>query len=419
MTIAKKHATAERPRVSRHATAVSKAFDEPIRRMMAIAPSERPATITEAFASLEAAARRCGIQLASLSPAKPTSRIPAIAVVLLSLTCVAGGYWLWRDTARSGAGDGVPASSAIDRGRLAAFLPLEQPPPSATNQPTPAKIALGKRLFHDKQLSRQQDISCSSCHDLADNGADHAVKSTGHAGQLGLRNTPTVFNVAGAFALHWDGAHSTLEQQAVRPLTSPRVMAISEETLVERLTADADYKKAFEEAFPTSSAPSMANVGRALAAFQTQLFTPSRWDAYLRGDTSQLTDDEKRGFNTFVQVGCPTCHYGPRVGLTMYQKLGLVKPWPRSTDSGRHGVTKQEADWMVFRVPTLRNVEKTDPYLHDGSVAELSEVVRLMARHQLGKELSTTEVDLIVTWLKTLSGELPSHLLPDSQPPAK
>jgi len=103
----------------------------------------------------------------------------------------------------------------------------------------------------------------------------------------------------------------------------------------------------------------------------------------------------------------------------MYQKLGLVKPWPRSTDSGRHGVTKQEADWMVFRVPTLRNVEKTDPYLHDGSVAELSEVVRLMARHQLGKELSTTEVDLIVTWLKTLSGELPSHLLPDSQPPAK
>ncbi|WP_437805758.1 cytochrome-c peroxidase [Sorangium sp. So ce1078] len=149
------------------------------------------------------------------------------------------------------------------------------------------------------------------------------------------------------------------------------------------------------------------NVALALAAFEGTLFTRGRWDMFLEGDTTALSDEEKAGFNAFVDTGCISCHFGPDIGATMYQKAGLVKPWPNTKDRGRYEITRRGADWMVFRVPSLRNVAQTGPYFHDGSVSSLEEAVRMMARHQLGKELRDREVYLIARWLVSLTGEIP------------
>ena len=151
-------------------------------------------------------------------------------------------------------------------------------------------------------------------------------------------------------------------------------------------------------------------MARAIGAFERTLVTPSRWDRFLKGEKAALTPQEKAGFNAFVDAGCVTCHSGALVGGGMYQKLGLVKPWPQQKDQGRFAETKNEAERMFFKVPSLRNVERTGPYFHDGSVASLAEAVTLMARHQLGKELAPKDVALIGQWLKTLTGELPPGL---------
>jgi cytochrome c peroxidase len=143
--------------------------------------------------------------------------------------------------------------------------------------------------------------------------------------------------------------------------------------------------------------------------------TPSRWDNYLAGERSALTPDELRGLSIFVHVGCANCHNGAYVGGQMFQKLGVVKPWPTSTDSGRYKVTKNPADLFVFKVPSLRNVEKTGPYFHDGSVPALDSAIRMMGRHQLGVELTDAQVRDVHTWLGSLTGELPAAYI--AQPP--
>jgi cytochrome c peroxidase len=153
------------------------------------------------------------------------------------------------------------------------------------------------------------------------------------------------------------------------------------------------------------------NVGRALGAFERELTTPSRWDRYLRGDLSALTATEIAGLKVFTDVGCITCHTGELVGASMFQKVGLASPWPNRTDRGRYEITKLAADDMVFKVPSLRNIAKTGPYFHDGSVAALPEAVRMMGRYQIGEELSDEDVSLIVAWLGSLTGDLPKALV--------
>jgi cytochrome c peroxidase len=166
--------------------------------------------------------------------------------------------------------------------------------------------------------------------------------------------------------------------------------------------------QAFAKAFPGDKAPvTFENTARAIGAFERKLFTPSRWEKYLAGEKGALTPAEKAGFNTFVDTGCPSCHFGPYVGATMFQKLGLVKAWPTTRDRGRFELTQKNEDYMVFRVPSLRNVAVTGPYLHDGSITNLPEVVRMMARHQLGKELGDAQIASIVSFLGCLTGELP------------
>ncbi|WP_224364402.1 cytochrome-c peroxidase [Hyalangium versicolor] len=293
-------------------------------------------------------------------------------------------------------------------------------PPTASTSPRPgdtqARIALGKLLFFDARLSKNHDISCNTCHNLAAYGVDHVPVSTGHHGRKGRRNSPTVYNIGGFVAQFWDGRAPTLEVQAEGPLFDPDEMAMPDDKRVlATLTSMPEYVKLFQKAFPREKRPvTLGNVTRAIAAFERQLTTPSRFDRFLAGDDAALTEQERQGLELFVSSGCTTCHAGPAVGGTSLQKLGLVEAYPRSKDQGRYEVTRDEEDRMKFRVPTLRNVEKTAPYLHDGSVENLPGMVRLMAKHQLGKTLTDAQVEAVVAFLHSLTGELPRR---DITPP--
>ncbi|MCA9691346.1 MAG: CHAT domain-containing protein, partial [Myxococcales bacterium] len=304
----------------------------------------------------------------------------------------------------------------LEREQLSSFAALPAAAVSAQNPITPEKITLGRMLFFDPRLSKDRGMSCATCHPLDKYGMDGRRVAEGQERKAGARNVPTVYNVAGAFAMNWDGRAKTIEEQAVLPLTDEREMGISVDELERRLAAIDGYVAAFAAAFPDDKQPiTIENAAKALGAFQRKLMTPSRWDKLLLGDDVALTHEEKEGFNTFVDVGCITCHFGHYIGLTMYQKLGLVRAWPDARDRGRYEITHDDADLMVFRVPTLRNIAETAPYIHDGTVQALPEVVTLMGRHQLGKELSDEEVEAIVAWLNTLTGELPREYI---TPPA-
>jgi cytochrome c peroxidase len=284
---------------------------------------------------------------------------------------------------------------------------------------TPAEVALGRMLFFDKRLSLRDDISCNTCHPLDSYGVDHLKTSVGTAGQHGMRNAPSVYNASSHIAQFWDGRAATVEEQAVGPILNPVEMAMPDErTLLSRLTAIPAYVDAFRAAFPDDGSPvSMRRVGAAIGAFERELVTVSRWDAFLGGDDKALTTQEKHGLRLFLDVGCMGCHTGPQVGGTMFQRVGVVEPWPTQSDPGRQGVTNLESDRMVFKVPSLKNIANTAPYFHDGSVTKLPDAVRMMARHQLGIELTDAEVDTIVMWMGSMSGTVdPSYIKPPALP---
>ncbi len=302
----------------------------------------------------------------------------------------------------------------INPGLLRAFSPLPAVISSPDNPVTPEKVDLGRRLYFDTRLSRNNDISCATCHPLERYGADGRRVSVGHRGRRGDRNSPSVYNAAGHFVQFWDGRAKTIEDQAKAPILNPAEMAMeSGEAVVEALRRDPSYVEAFAKAFPGEADPlTFDNLAKAIGAFERTLTTPARWDAFLRGDQTALSPEEKAGFVKFTQLGCMTCHRGAYVGGEMYSRLGIVKVWPDKKDPGRYRVTRNERDRFVFKVPSLRNVTKTGPYLHDGSVSSLEEMVRIMADYQLGKTLSDEEVAAIVKWLDTLTGELPAEFAP-------
>jgi cytochrome c peroxidase len=312
------------------------------------------------------------------------------------------------------------ARAPFDRAKLAAFAPLAASFDSKTNPSTEPRVALGKMLFFDARLSKGHDVSCNSCHDLATGGVDRKPVSTGHKGQKGGRNSPTVLNAAGHFAQFWDGRATDVEAQAKGPVLNPVEMAMPNEArVIDTLRSIPEYVKAFDAAFVGDKDPvTFENMARAIGAYERKLVTPSRWDKFLGGDDAALTDDEKEGLTTFVDTGCAACHQGSLVGAGMYQKAGLVVPWPNTSDPGRFAVTKLESDRMMFKVPSLRNVARTSPYFHDGATASLDDAVRIMARHQLGKTLKDDEVRVLVTWLKALSGEQPKELADAPKLPA-
>lgn len=302
------------------------------------------------------------------------------------------------------------APVTVDRALLNAFAVLPETMNAPSGAASAEAVALGKQLYFETRLSKNQDISCNSCHGLETFGVDNKPTSPGHKGQLGARNSPTVYNAALHSAQFWDGRAKDVEAQALGPILNPVEMAMKDEAAVLAvLKSIPEYVAAFKAAFPADKDPlTYANVGKAIGAFERTLVTPSRWDKYLAGDDSALTDKERAGLAKFLDVGCNTCHAGAAVGGRDFKKLGQVKAWPSEVkDSGRFDVTKDPADKNVFKVPSLRNIEKTAPYFHDGSVKTLPEAVKLMATHQLGKDLSDADVESIVTFLESLTGDLP------------
>mgnify|MGYP001551463168 FL=1 len=307
-----------------------------------------------------------------------------------------------------------PAPAAFEASELAALksLPKGADPASAN----PDRVALGKMLYFEARLSKNHDVSCNSCHHLDAFGVDGAPTSEGHRKQHGNRNAPTVLNAAVAFRQFWDGRAADVEEQATGPIVNPVEMASSEPRVVATLASMPEYVSAFGRAFPGESAPiTLKNVGIAIGAFERELVVAAPIDRWLDGDRSARGREQRAGAAAFAHAGCPSCHMGSGIGGAIYQKAGFVKPWPNQKDQGRFDLTKQESDRMMFKVPSLRNVTKTGPYFHDGSVASLEEAVRMMGRYQLGKELSDADVKSIVVFLDALSAAPPAELV---APPA-
>jgi cytochrome c peroxidase len=309
------------------------------------------------------------------------------------------------------AGCGRPAATAveIDPAQLKAFRPVPDvvPPPQGTL--TAEKIALGRMLYYEPRLSRNHKISCNSCHDLAKYGVDGEPTSEGFKGQRGDRNSPTTYHAAAHFVQFWDGRAKDVEEQAKGPVLNPVEMAMkSDKEVVATLKSIPEYVEAFKRAFPDEKDPvTYDNLGLAIGAFERRLITPSRWDKFLEGDQTALSANEKAGFHAYTNAGCQACHSGTYLGGAMFQKVGVMRPWPDASDPGRYKVTKSAADQMVFKVPSLRNIEKTAPYFHDGKTATLADAIAKMADHQLGRAMPEVEVKAIEAFLKSLTGEIP------------
>jgi cytochrome c peroxidase len=300
-----------------------------------------------------------------------------------------------------------PDRAALRESAASAFGQLPSEVPNARNPITEAKIELGRKLYYDPRLSLADDISCNSCHGLDRFGVDGNPTSPGHGGQLGGRNSPTVYNAALHIAQFWDGRAADVEEQAKGPILNPVEMAMpSEAAVIEKLRGIDGYAALFAAAFPGEADPlTYDNLARAIGAFERRLLTPGPLDRFLAGDLDALTDAQATGLETFLATGCTTCHSGVAVGGGMYQKLGLVHPYD-TADTGREQVTGNAADRQFFKVPSLRNVRETAPYFHDGKVATLDEAIRLMGWHQLGLELDDATRAEIAAFLGALTGEV-------------
>jgi len=287
----------------------------------------------------------------------------------------------------------------------------------------PERAALGGRLFRETRLSRSNTQSCASCHPFEHAGVDGLARAPSASRANILRNTPTVFNAAFNLSFNWDGSARSLEVQADQVIRSPAQFDNTWQNLLATLQADAGYLAAFKTAYPDGL--TQHNVLDALATFQRGLVTPnSRFDKYLRGQHDALDAVEQEGYQLFKGFGCVACHQGMNVGGNLYQKFGVfrdTKPGRRpdeAPDLGRYGLTKQERDREVFRVPSLRNVALTAPYFHDGRAKTLDDAVRTMGKVQLDRTLSQQETDAIVQFLRSLTGEFDGKplALPQQEP---
>jgi len=300
------------------------------------------------------------------------------------------------------------------------FKPLPESSALENTALTPERVALGKALFYETRVSNDGRQGCVSCHNPAYYGADSLPLSLGIFGKVLPRNAPTVFNTSLLMAQHYGGNRATVEEQAVKALTSPVAYGNANYEQVEKKLATLGYQPWFDKAFPgEAKALSVENWGKAIGAFERTLLTPAPFDRYLKGDAKALSAQAKQGLKTFIDTGCAGCHNGAAVGGQSYQKFGITQDYWLVTgstekeafkgyDKGRFQDTKNEADAFMFKVPQLRNVAMTPPYFHDGTAANLSQAVRIMAQLQLGKQLSDKQVADIVSFLESLTGEMPA-----------
>jgi cytochrome c peroxidase len=272
------------------------------------------------------------------------------------------------------------------------------------------RVVLGERLFHDPRLSHGDRLACASCHGLDRGGDDGLVRAASASGEVLAFNTPTVFNVALNFRFNWRGNFRTLEEHNEAVLLDESLMNTTWDEVLTKLRADPDYSKGFVASY--RAPPSRENVLDALAVYQRSLVTPNAaFDRYLNGDAGAITEEQAQGYRLFKDYGCAACHQGVNVGGNLFQRFGIFgDPFSEKTvlsegDLGRFTVTGRNRDRQVFRVPSLRNVAVTAPYFHDGRTASLGKAVEIMGRNQLGRELRRRDIELIVQFLETLTGE--------------
>lgn len=275
------------------------------------------------------------------------------------------------------------------------------------------KVELGRKLFHDPRLSKDNSISCATCHPLEHGGMDNKSFSVGISQEILPVNTPTTLNSVFNFRQTWDGRADSLESQAALPIEAKMEMAGTWPEIIEKLTHDQHYESTFIKTYGPDGI-SKASITNALAEFERSLITPnSRFDQFLRGNDNVISADEQQGYILFKKFGCASCHQGVNVGGNMYERMGLIRDYfadrgnITERDYGRYNVTGREAHRFQFKVPSLRNIALTAPYFHDGSAETLNDAVATMAKYQLGRRLSDQDIALIVAFLKTLTGELP------------
>ncbi len=301
------------------------------------------------------------------------------------------------------------------------------------NLMTPEKIALGKALFNDKNLSKDRTISCASCHKLDKGGHDekptaigyHQLKNPSHL------NTPTVLNTAYSKHFFWDGRAYSLEEQAKGPSLAPFEMASSPELIKERMKENPEYIKAFEKVF--NEEPSFDLMAKAIEVYEKTLITRGKFDAFLEGDDKAMSASAQNGLNLFIDLGCKGCHFGPAVGGQKIQKFPLrgyntiiTSTFEYNEKTKKRTIKemafnfKKRHDYpftnvggfmgkegtQYFRVPILRNISKTGPYFHNGEIKKLRDAIFLMGRHQIGADLNEKQLDDMEAFLKSLEGDL-------------
>src|SRR5690554_1417473 len=276
-----------------------------------------------------------------------------------------------------------------------------------------AKVELGKQLFFDPRLSRSGFISCNSCHNLSMGGSDNLPTSIGHNWQEGPINSPTVLNSSLNLAQFWDGRAADLQEQAGGPIENPMEMGFTHDLAVGVLESIPQYVESFKKVYKVNKI-TINEVTDAIAEFERTLVTPNApFDKWLKGDKKAITAEQKAGYKLFKDIGCIACHNGSSVGGNTFQKMGLFEKYvTKNPSEGVAGLTGDDLDRFMFKVPTLRNVELTYPYFHDGAYWDLEEAVDVMARLQLGRQLKKKEITQITAFLKSLTGEQPSFQLP-------
>ncbi len=335
-------------------------------------------------------------------------RVSGIGVVALSLVLVLVSAL----TSQAG-----PDEDLIARAK-AVFGPLPASMPSADNPITPEKVRLGNMLFFEPRISVDRTVSCAKCHPPGLYAADGLRKAIGNRCKENPRNAPTILNAASQISEHWIGNRTSVEDQARQALTGPPAFGMPDNASVEKvLKGMKEYVALFKAAFPQDKEPvTVENFAKAVGAFERTLMSPAPFDDFLQGNAKALTDQQKRGLSTLLDTGCMTCHFSPYLGGQLYQKFGVFEPYQKYTksaqvDEGRFAVTKNEADKFVFKVPVLRNVAMTPPYFHDGSVDRLVDAVTIMAKIQLGRDLTAAQADDITAFLHSLTGKIPASLL--------
>ncbi len=288
---------------------------------------------------------------------------------------------------------------------------------SDENPITPEKVELGKMLFYETRISVDGTVSCARCHPFSLYAADGLRKSIGNQCKINPRNAPSILNSAGQVSAHWIGNRTSVEDQAKKSVIGAGSFGMPSYLEVEKRLKENGYEPLFKEAFPEDNDPvTLDNFAEAVGAFERTLVTPSPFDEFLAGDSTILTEQAKKGLRKFMEVGCTTCHSGAYMGGQMYQKFGLIEPYEKYTrseaiDEGRFVATKDESDKYVFKVPVLRNVAKTPPYFHDGSVDDLLQAEWIMGKVQLGEDIPKEELEDIEAFLESLTGKIPENAL--------